>query len=220
MPSLLNKPLGLLNSASLLYADVQLLMSTPPRWGIYNDEPGNLTIALNPTSIISAEFKRGSRISDYPVEAGTFSSYNKVQHPADGRVTVTKSGTVKERGDFIVAVKNMSLSLTRYAVVMPEFKARFLSLVRYDNRRTATNGVTLLTVDLFFEEILTTPSKKYANTKEPSGADPSNTGTTQAAPAATAAPALQPNAAAPVTPPAATVAAPVGSTITWNDGGH
>lgn len=165
-------------------------------WGIFSQK-GNL--ALEPDNIASFEFQREYRIADYPIEQGSFESYNKVTLPFDIRVIMTKGGTVAERKDFLDKVDLVVASLDLYTIVTPERVYLNANLIRQDYRREATAGVSLLTVELHAMEIRSqvsvqfvsspvvgfvtnrdgTTAPIFGDTHAPSGANPVNNGSVQ-----------------------------------------
>ena len=154
--------------------------STLPQWGIYDLSGQNKVI--NPDSIIQVDHKRTWRISDYPQEEGAFQSYNKVLTPWDVKVRMTKGGSVSDRTDFLTTLSNIAESLDLYSVRIPEGLYSSMSISDYSLNRTASNGVSLLTVDVAFIQIRISPSPLLSNTASPSGADQVNDGTVQPGP--------------------------------------
>ena len=153
------------------------------QWGLY-DSAGNAPI--NPTSYAGFEYRGQWTISDYPIEGGGFESYNKVKRPLDARLVVTCGGTQADRAQFLTAIDSMLVAFGSYTIVTPEQSYPNLNPVVKDLARTEKNGVTLLTVQLWFEEILIAPDPSYSNTQAASGADPVNGGSVQPLPAASA----------------------------------
>ena len=138
------------------------------------------TLALQPDSMISLDFRRDWKIPNYPVEQGSFQSYNKVALPSLTRIRLSKGGTTAERQAFLNQVASVTASLDLYNVVMPEGPfIQNVNFVNYGINRTSTNGVGLLSVDLELEEIRTTATAAYSNTAAPSGASPVSTGSVQ-----------------------------------------
>lgn len=157
-------------------------------WGIYKTNGG--PSALNFDSMVAVEPRQEFRISDYPIEAGGFESYNKVATPAELRVTVTRGGSDGSRDNFLTRIDAMIASTDLFDVVTPDSAFRGYSLVSKDYRRTAEAGATLLSVELNFEEIRQTAASAFtaanahANTngdppKSPSGANPVSAGPVQ-----------------------------------------
>ena len=177
IPALLNNVAAVTNAAALLVADAQIIqnMFQGPKWGI--GVGGFFQIV--PDSIIDLDFKRDWQVPNYPQEEGAFESYNKVAMPYDARVRMTKGGTDADRAAFLNRIDALAASLTLFDVVMPELVYKNSNIVHYDYRRTATSGVSLLTVDLWLLEIRVSGNAAFSNTAAPSGANPVNTGTVQ-----------------------------------------
>ena len=115
----------------------------------------------------------------YPMEAGSFQTYNKVTMPYDARVVMTKGGSTLERQQFLTAALAAADSTNLYSLLTPEIMFISANIGHVDFRRTAVNGVSLLTVELWLQEIRNTATAQFSQTKEPSGASQANTGTVQ-----------------------------------------
>lgn len=179
IPALLNQVASVSNPVSLVFSDVKgvLGLFAGPQWGIFNQDG---SIALQPDSIISLDFKREWSIPNYPVEQGAFETYNKVALPSDTNIRMTKGGTDIERQNFLIQVSALAGSLTLYNVAMPEGTLILnVNIIRFDFRRTSTNGVGLLTVDVALREIRVTATAAFSSTAAPSGANPANDGSVQ-----------------------------------------
>lgn len=129
-------------------------------WGIFGQSGG---LALRPDNITAFEFQREYRISDYPIEEGSFESFNKVTLPYDIRVVMTKGGSLSDRKTFLDAVDAVVASLDLYTIVTPERAYVNANLVRQDYRREATSGVSLLMVELHAVEIRTKVSVQFSS---------------------------------------------------------
>lgn len=145
-------------------------------WGVFDDE-GNL--AIEPDNIVAVEPGREFRISDYPLEAGAFESYNKVATPGTVRVTMSKAGSDADRNEFLTTLDTLVASLDPYNVVTPEIAFLAHTLVRIDYQRTAQSGAKLLTVETIWQEIRETATAAFTNSKSPSGAADVNAGPVQ-----------------------------------------
>jgi len=177
LPNLLNNPLGTVNAVSLLVADAALIYSlfNKPQWGVYlNGSP-----AIIPDSIVGVEYKHDWRNATAPQGQGAFADYNKVQTPFEARVTMTKGGPIEERQAFLTACEAAAGSLDLYTIVTPEISYQSANITHYDYRRTSHNGVTMLTVDLWLEEVRVTGTVAYANTQQASWAGQVSDGTVQ-----------------------------------------
>lgn len=192
------------NNVVLLAADAAsvLALFIGPQWGLFlNGQPafqsipgigGILGGAVNAlASLLGAsslsvgqlEYRLDYRISTAPQEQGAFLSYNKVSTPFQGKVTYILGGIAAARGAFLTAVQNYQASLTLLSLTMPEKTYPSCNIVHHDFRRTARNGVSMLLVDIWVEEVRITGTMAFSNTATPAGANPVNGGTVQPQPA-------------------------------------
>jgi hypothetical protein len=144
-----------------------------PAWGIFD---GTGALAVEADSCVSFDFGQEFKTSTYPIEDGGFASYNKVATPFQPRVTLTKGGGPAERAAFQAQINAVIQSLALYTVVTPDAIYPSVSLVRQAFRRTSQNGVTLLSVDLWLEEIRIVAAAGFSNTQSPTSQDPQNGG--------------------------------------------
>jgi hypothetical protein len=180
VPPVFRGPLNPANRAATgppaLTQDAKAIAATPAAWGLYTPR-GALALAVD--SIFSLEPNREYRLSDYPVEQGGFAHYNKVATPGELRVVVTKGGSDADRAAFLSALDVIVASIDLINVVTPDTAFTDINIFRYDYRRNAQNGVTLLTVELQMLEIRQSVQTKYSDSKAPSGADLKNDGPVQ-----------------------------------------
>ena len=137
------------------------------KWAI-TDSSGNL--ALIPDSFVSFEYKNERKIPNYPVEEGSFQSYNKVALPFDCRLVVTCSGngSMSKQG-FLLAIQNYLDSLTLLTITTPDASYPNCNLIHADYRRESRQGATLLMAQLWFQEIKIA-QQSSVSTVQPSGA--------------------------------------------------
>lgn len=149
---------------------------TSPQWGIYATT-GSMEKIIEPDSVLSFEYRGEARIADYPIEAGGFKSYNKVQQPYDIRMRMSceGAGTLTSlisfnssgrtsgmtREDFISRLEAMKISLALYNLVTPDYVYANVNLVHFDYKRTNVEGVTMLVADLYLREIQQTTTATY-----------------------------------------------------------
>lgn len=169
LPQILN--IGLSGLASLIFGT--------PLWGIFNKDGDKV---LNPDSFLGIRYRNGARISDFPVEAGSFGSYNKVQTPFDAAVQMAISADLATRRQFLVLLSAMIQTTDLYSVVTPEISYPSVNMVNYNYSRSDQQGATLLIVELQFEEVRQTAVTQYSQVQQPSGADPVNDGQVQSYP--------------------------------------
>ena len=83
-----------INSASALLASGK----NQYPWGIYNQ--GGQRV-LFPDNIVAFEYSSEYRVSDYPLEKGSFETYNKVEMPYSTRLMMSKGGDLASRTEFL-----------------------------------------------------------------------------------------------------------------------
>ena len=162
---------------------------------------------LTPDSVSSLEWHGEERISDYPVQNGEFSSYNKVKVPFDLRMvmtcqglnvvqsalqTVTQSlnqalsniglafGQPMSRDAFLRQLDTMLESTDLYDVVTPDKVYQNVNLVAYNHAKKSDDGATLIKAELMFKEIRETGKAQYSTpivSTSETAATPVNLGT-------------------------------------------
>lgn len=145
-------------------------------WGIFLDGVPVLTY----DNFVSFDYSQDWEISTYPVEDGSFTAYDKVQRPAEIRVSVSAGGSVANRQVMLLAIDaQMSTTLT-YDIVTPETVYLNYNFIRREFDRAASN-VGLVLVHLYFMEIIETATSIFQNTFSPANAGQVGLGTTSAA---------------------------------------
>jgi len=137
------------------------------QWGIF-DSDGNqlgstssggnalLTAVLGSGPVLSTnsfEFKRETRVSDFPVEDGGFASYNKVVLPGEPTVRYCFSGSLADRTSFLTQLDAACQSTALYSVATPEINYYEYTIVDYSIIRRADSGANMLIVELHLREI-------------------------------------------------------------------
>ena len=163
VPALLD---AVINEVVLLTAD--LLFPGQVReqqWGLFLNG-GPVVVSDN---VISFEFKQDYRLSNYNQEEGAFETYNKVQLPYDVRLRFSTGGSAADRQQMIDSVDAIIASLDLYDAVTPERVYTSVNPVHQDYRRTARDGVGLLTIDVYCQQVRVTATPQFANST-PTGA--------------------------------------------------
>jgi hypothetical protein len=149
-----------------------------PKWQIILAD--NVT-KLEPDSVVSFEYKKEQRVSSHPVEGGSFSSYNKVAVPFDLRILMTcAGGRGKWTKAYFLAMVEAILTGTPKdnlcSIVTPDVVYSNCSMVHYNYKRESRSGVSLLTVEAFFQEVRVPISNLTKITATPAGAQQVSTG--------------------------------------------
>ncbi|MFJ3048516.1 phage baseplate protein [Herbaspirillum chlorophenolicum] len=156
---------------------VQPTIAPPPVWGIF-DQDGNEV--LFPDSVLGIRYRDGSRIVDYPLEQGSFESYNKVATPFDVAMSVSIGGSVERREGFLRDLAFLKQSLDLFNVITPEFTFQNVNIEAYDYERRARNGVSLIVVEIYMREVRTGAVAAFSPAKSDSAQDDQKQGQVQA----------------------------------------
>lgn len=142
-----------------------------PSYGIYNALSGGKIAnkILAGCSIIRIEPRKESRVTSAPTERADYTSFNKVKVPRvidvvigfqgwtafSGRIPNLPDLTLTSRSDTLTELDRMVDEPGLYDLETPDTYFRDMDLVRYDYKITATEGQTLLTANLIFQQIFT-----------------------------------------------------------------
>jgi hypothetical protein len=187
-PPLVRAGLGLVQGALWRVFQVQT------RWGVFDSQGkplgdpakftgliGNALDAAGLGSTLSTdavEYSKETRVSDFPLERGSFASYNKVETAASPTVTLCLTGSESNRSTFLDAIDKASKSTDLYSVVTPEVTYIDYSIERYNYQRRSSKGATLLLVEITLKEIrqvsaqYTQANKGQVNAPKDAGATP------------------------------------------------
>lgn len=143
-----------------------------PQWGIFQ----NGAAIIVPDSIVGVTIRRDWKLPDYPVQDGAFETYNKVAAPIDARVIMTKGGTAAERQAFILTLDSLAASLELVDVVMPDCAYTNHNIAHYSFQRTEKAGVTLITAEVWLQQIRNGVTTSFTNTAEGASQDSQNGG--------------------------------------------
>ena len=139
------------------------------RWGIY-DQFGNAlgtsnifvdtlgtivsdVVGLSVQSTSSISYIKETRISDFPIEQGSFASFNKAELPANPSVILAVGSNELVRAAFLKEIDAACKSTGLYNILTPEITYMNYSIEKYNYRRESMRGCTLLLVELYLKEI-------------------------------------------------------------------
>lgn len=146
-------------------------------WGAYTKE-GDLAFPYD--NVVLFENSLEARISDYPIEKGSFASYNKVIAPFEVRMVMTRGGSVDERADFLDKIQTAWQSTDLFDVVTPETVYLDVNLVGVRRVAAADRGVGLMAIETIFRKVRQTATLAFSSTKDPSGQQENQNGSVQA----------------------------------------
>lgn len=152
-------------------------------WGLYDIKDGKVSRA---DSVFSLDFKGASKISEVPLQNGSFAAYNKVQLPNFQLLRLVKKGNDLERNQFLTDIDNAKKSTDLYYIVTPERTYFNISIEDYAYKRTAQDGVSMLIVDITLKEIRQVrpafSTVKLESAKSPTAVSPKASGVVQLQP--------------------------------------
>ena len=152
---------SILSAGAILAADF-ITSYFQQKWGIY-DSGGNLV--LEPDSFVGIDYANNWRISDYPVEQGSFASYNKVSTPYSSTVSMSKGGTESDRTAFLSTLDTIADGLTLYTITTPEKSYINATIERYDYERRVHRGAGMIFAHIRLKEVRQSATVQYTNTR-------------------------------------------------------
>ncbi len=145
-----------------------------PQWGLYQGGAPVITA----DTVTAVDYRKEYTISDYPVEEGGFESFDKVELPGDFRLRFA-SGNAATRATLISSLQAVVGTTQVFSGVTPDVVYPSFTISHLDYRRTASNGVNLLQIDVWCLEVRQTGSATNSNASAASGNDAQNGGAVQ-----------------------------------------
>lgn len=147
------------------------------QWGIFDSSGANV---LNPDSVVSLDdFMHEFRLSTFPIEQGSFSTFNKVATPFEGRFIFNKGGPLSDRTAFLQALETIVGDVNLYTLATPEISYPNVNIPRYRYRRRSDNGFQLISVEITCQEVRVAAAPAFSNTADPTAQTPTTTGAVQ-----------------------------------------
>lgn len=179
-PSLLSNAFPIPSLTNNLFTqDLAALGLLPPSWGLFTED-GSAVVEAD--SVTRVEYRREWNIADFPIERGGFETYDKVENPFIARVTFVCGGSQAHREAFLNSIEEIAGDLELYTLVTPEISYPNVNITHYDYTRTATQGLGLMAVTIWVQEVRE-GAESATVSKEASGAAESSGGQVQSTPA-------------------------------------
>lgn len=191
-----NYPPTITAGLALIQGALWRVLQVSTQWGIYDSKGkalgdpakfsgiiGNAIEAAGLGSTLSTnsvDYSKETRVSDFPIEAGSFATYNKVETPANPIVTLSLNGNEGDRRTFLAAIDAAVKSTDLYSVKTPTVTYANYSIERYNYSRRADRGLTLLVVEITLKEIRQV-SAAFSQSAATPIKSPQNAGSTPAA---------------------------------------
>ena len=159
-------------------------ISIGPKWGIY--QYGAPVIVCD--TVVDLSYKQDWVIADYPIEAGGCVSYDKVATPFEARVRFVAGGSIfNTQQAMLDSIAAIATDTNLYDVYTPIAVYSNCNVRHYDYHRSVTNGLGVLSVDVWLSQIrVAAPAAITNSTASPSGAASATNGQVQTTPATTA----------------------------------
>lgn len=122
-----------------------------PTWGVFN--VGTSDPAIVVSSIVEQDISAESRASDFIIQSGSFTNYNKVQTPNIITIRMTKDGNESSRQEFLQWLNDNIAATTLFDVLSPEFRYPNVTLIGYRMGRSARSGAAMIVADCLFQQI-------------------------------------------------------------------
>ncbi len=162
-----------------------------PVWGLF-DQSGNSVLTYQ--TLESMTYHNSTRTSEFPIEQGAFTTYNKTGSPFEATMTVSTGQSEAARELLLSQVKKLQSSLDLYSLVTPEETYLNVTVEDRGYSRTTRNGAGKITVTLGLKEVRVIATAQYTSsqgsqttpipadqTASSSGASPESIGQVQAA---------------------------------------
>lgn len=131
------------------------LLFPGPTWGIF--KVGTSKPAMLVSSIIELDVSAEARVSDYIIQSGSFTSYNKVRQPDIFSIRMIREGDDLNRNDMLLWLSENMSKTSLFDVLTPEFRYSNVTLTAYRVSRSARSGVSLIIADCLFQQVREKP---------------------------------------------------------------
>lgn len=144
------------------------------KWGIYVSGTQNPGVYVS--SVVEIDVSGDASVSDYPIENGSFTSYNKVINPNIFGIRITQDGSESLRSELFKWLERNIESTDLYDIVCPENTWTNSTLLRYRTIRNAESGASMVTIECVFQQVRELPVKYSSRTvKDPENQESSPT---------------------------------------------
>jgi hypothetical protein len=121
-------------------------------WGIFDS---SFNPVLQPDSFLDFDWRSDYRISNFPVQAGGFATYNKVKLPEEISLRMAFGQDLTARANFLSTLSSLSAGLDLYTISTPEVSYLNCNIQRCEVTRRGKEGAFFLTeVDVYFIQII------------------------------------------------------------------
>jgi hypothetical protein len=135
-------------------------------WGVFHKGDAFGEPVFDIDTIASIPYEHAQKLSSFPVEGGSFASYNKVNEPRKIRVKMAVHGG-RRVGAFFDQLETELMSTNQYTIITPEQTYENMTLVKVPYKRD-NKSVDMIQVECSFEEVVEVVTQTVAATIIPS----------------------------------------------------
>lgn len=169
--------LAILNSSSSSSADSNSnAINTGSEWAVVARNKG---LSVQFDGIMDIDVKNESKVLTSPIEKSSFAAYNKVETPLDVVITGASQQDGATQSAILNALNKLVSGAELVDIVTPTAVYFKMTLESYSYKRTATDGASLLVVELHAIEVREVETTRVTKTKRASSAKTQKTGQTQ-----------------------------------------
>uniref|UniRef100_A0AAU6W2U9 Phage tail protein n=4 Tax=unclassified bacterial viruses TaxID=12333 RepID=A0AAU6W2U9_9VIRU len=142
-------------------------------WGVF--DVGTANRAVDVSNVMEVDISAESHTSDYIIQSGSFTSYNKVQMPLITTIRMTKDGGEESRQLMLAWLEKNVSDTSLFDVLTPEYRYASMTLVGYRMSRSARSGAAMIVADCLFQEVRQRAATYInSNASQPDGASTDN----------------------------------------------
>lgn len=167
--------LTVLNSSSSADSNSNAI-NTGSEWAVV---ARNKRLSVQFDGIMDIDVKNESKVLTSPIEKSSFAAYNKVETPLDVVITGASQQDGATQSAILDALNKLVSGAELVDIVTPTAVYLKMTLESYSYKRTATDGASLLVVELHAIEVREVETTRVTKTKRASSAKTQKTGQTQ-----------------------------------------
>lgn len=167
--------LTVLNSSSSADSNSNAI-NTGSEWAVVARNKG---LSVQFDGIMDIDVKNESKVLTSPIEKSSFAAYNKVETPLDVVITGASQQDGAAQSAILDALNKLVSGAELVDIVTPTAVYLKMTLESYSYKRTATDGASLLVVELHAIEVREVETTRVTKTKRASSAKTQKTGQTQ-----------------------------------------
>ncbi len=119
-------------------------------WGLYRDDGSSLATF---NSFLSVDYRNSGQVLNYPVEANSFASYNKVESPLELTLEAGAQGNGYQIDTILKSLDEAQKDAVKLTVATPPVSYLNMTLREYSYSRTVDNGSHSLIVRMGLVEV-------------------------------------------------------------------